>query len=68
MLDMISYAGRANTNWYVDNTKEMKCEEDLSEEILEQLNSFKPDVIVFTRENQIQDALLVLDLKQKVYR
>ena len=47
---------------------EMKCKEDQSEEILEHLNSIKPDVIVFTKENQVEDTLPVLDLKQKVDR
>ena len=53
--------------WYVDDN-EMKCKEDQSEEILEHLNSIKPDVIVFTKENQVEDTLPVLDLKQKVDR
>ena len=37
--------------WYVDDS-EMKCEEDQSEKILEHLNSIKPDVIIFTKEDQ----------------
>jgi uncharacterized protein (UPF0335 family) len=53
--------------WYVDDS-EMKCKEDQSEEILEHLNSIKPDVIVCTKENQVEDTLPVLDLKQKVDR
>ena len=46
----------------------MKCKEDQSEEILEHLNSIKPDIILFTKENQVEDTLPVLDLKQKVDR
>ena len=53
--------------WYVDDS-EMKCKEDQSEEILEHPNNIKPDVIVFTRENQVEDTLSVLDLKEKVNR
>ena len=53
--------------WYVDNS-EMKCEEGQSERVLEHLNSIKPGIITFTKENQVEDALPVLDLKQKVHR
>jgi hypothetical protein len=35
-----------------------------SEKILEHLNSIKPDVIIFTKEDQEADVLQVLDLKQ----
>ena len=53
--------------WYVDDI-EMKCKEDQSERVLEHLNSIKPDVIIFTKENQVEDTLPVLDLKQKLNR
>ena len=39
-----------------------------SKEILKHLNSIKPDVIVFTKEDQEAYVLPVLDLKQKVDR
>ena len=53
--------------WYVDDS-ELKCREEQSEGILEHLNSIKPGVIVFTKEDQVDDTLPVLDLKQKVDR
>ncbi len=53
--------------WYVDDS-EMKCQKDQPDEILKHLNSIKPDVIVFTKEDQEADVLPVLDLKQKVDR
>ena len=46
----------------------MKCQKDQPDEILKHLNSIKPDVIVFTKENQEADVLPLLDLKQKVDR
>ncbi len=53
--------------WYVDDS-ELKCKEEESEEILEHLNNIKPGVIVFTKEDQKDDVLPVLDLKQRVDR
>ena len=53
--------------WYVDDS-ELKCKEEESEEILEHLNNTKPGVIVFTKEDQKDDVLPVLDLKQRVDR
>ena len=53
--------------WYVDDS-ELKCKEEQSEVVLKHLNSIKPDVIVFTKEDQENDVLPVLDLKQKVKR
>ena len=53
--------------WYVDDS-ELKCKEGQSEEILEHLNNIKPGVIVFTKEDQEDDVLPVLDLKQRVDR
>ena len=47
---------------------EMKCEKDQSDEILRHLNGIKPDIIVFTKEDQEDDILPVLDLKQKLDR
>jgi hypothetical protein len=64
---MCSYGTLDQWYWYVDDS-EMKCKEDQSEEILEHLNSIKPDVIVFTKENQVEDTLPILDLEQKVDR
>ncbi len=46
--------------WYVDDS-ELKCKEEESEEILEHLNNIKPGVIVFTKEDQKDDVLSVLD-------
>ena len=51
--------------WYVDDS-EMKCEKDQSDEILRHLNGIKPDIIVFTKKDQEDDVLPVLDLKQKL--
>ena len=42
--------------------------EEQSEVVLEHLNGIKPGVIVFTKEDQENDVLPVLDLKQKVNR
>ena len=53
--------------WYVDDS-ELKCKDEQSDDILEHLNSIKPGVIVFTKEDQVGDVLPVLDLKQKVDR
>ena len=53
--------------WYVDDS-ELKCKEEQSEVVLKHLNSIKPGVIVFTKEDQENDVLPVLDLKQKVNR
>ena len=53
--------------WYVDDS-ELKRKDEQSEEVLAHLNSIKPGVIVFTKENQENDILLVLYLKQKVDR
>ena len=48
--------------WYVDDS-ELKCKEGQSEEILEHLNN-----INITKEDQEDDVLHVLDLKQRVDR
>ena len=50
--------------WYVDDS-ELKCKKDQSDEILTHLNNIKPDIIEFTKEDQVADVLPMLDLKQK---
>ena len=53
--------------WYVDGS-ELKCKDERSERILVHLNSVKLGVIVFPKEDQENDILPVLNLKQKVDR
>ena len=53
--------------WYIDSSK-LKCKDEQSERILVHLNSVKPGVIVFPKEDQENDILPVLNLKQKVDR
>ena len=53
--------------WYVDDS-ELKCEKEDSEKILEHLNGLEKGVIQFTKEEQKDDTLPVLDLKQRVDR
>ena len=49
--------------WYVDDS-ELKC----CTEVLEHLNAIEKGVIVFTKEEQHEGSLPVLDLKQNVNR
>ena len=53
--------------WYVDDS-ETKCKEGEAHEILDHFNTIEPGVIVFTKEDQEGDVLLVLELKQTVNR
>ena len=53
--------------WYVDDS-EMKCRRDDWEKILEHLNAIEENVVVFTKEEQEEESLPVLDLKQNVNR
>ena len=53
--------------WYVDDS-EIKCRSDDSEKILQHLNAMEENIIVFTKEEQKEDSLPVLDLKQNVNR
>ena len=53
--------------WYVDDS-ELKCKKEDSETILEHLNGMEKGVIQFTKEEQKDDILPVLDLKQRVDR
>ena len=53
--------------WYVDDS-ELKCHTENSERILEHLNAIEKGVIVFTKEEQHEGSLPVLDLKQNVNR
>ena len=53
--------------WYVDDS-ELKCKKEDSEKILEHLNGMEKGVIQFTKEEQKEDILPVLDLKRKVDR
>ena len=56
-------------SWYVDDS-ELKCKKEDSEKILEHLNGMEKGVIQFTncKEEQKEDILPVLDLKQRVDR
>ena len=53
--------------WYVDDS-ELKCRTEDSERILEHLNSIEEGVIVFTKEEQHEGSLPVLDLTQNANR
>ena len=53
--------------WYVDDS-ELKCKKGTSEEILEHLNTIDPEHIVFTKEEEEDNELAVLDLKQAIDR
>ena len=53
--------------WYVDDS-ELKCKKTESHAILEDINNIKKDVIVFTIEEQVNDTISVLDLKQTIDR
>ena len=53
--------------WY-DDGSELKCKDEQSERILVHLNSVKLGVILFPKEDQENDILPVLNLKQKVDR
>ena len=53
--------------WYVDDS-ELKCKQSEAMAILNEINSIKKDIIVFTIEEQQDDTLSVLDLKQTVDR
>ena len=57
----------SNWYWYVDDS-ELKCRQGRSEEILEHLNSIEPHTIVFTKEEEENNEIAVLDLKQMVNR
>ena len=53
--------------WYVDDSA-MKCKNNEAEKILEHLNIQEPGVIQFTKEEQKDNCLAVLDLKHIVNR
>ena len=53
--------------WYVDDS-ELKCKKEDSEKILEHLNGMEEGAIAFTKDEQKDDILPVLDLKQRVDR
>ena len=53
--------------WYVDDS-ELKCKKGTSEEILDHLNTIEPEHIVFTKEEEEDNELAVLDLKQTIDR
>jgi hypothetical protein len=53
--------------WYVDDS-ELKCQKTEAHAILNDINDIKEGVIVFTMEEQQNDTLPVLDLKQTVDR
>lgn len=53
--------------WYVDDSV-LKCKREKSETILSHLNSIEPDSIKFTKEEEKNNTLPVLDLKLIVNR
>ena len=53
--------------WYVDDS-EVICKAKNTGKILEYLNNVKPGILVFTKEEQEDETLSVLDLKQIVDR
>ena len=57
----------SNWYWYVDDS-ELKCERRITEGLLEHLNSIEPEVIVFTEEEEVNNEIAVLDLKQMINR
>ena len=57
----------SNWYWYVDDS-ELKCERRISEGILEHLNSIEPETIIFTKEEEVNNEIAVLHLKQMVNR
>ena len=53
--------------WYVDDST-LKCKSHEADQILDHLNSQEPGIIVFTKEEEQQGNLAVLDLKNMVNR
>ena len=53
--------------WYVDDS-ELKCVKEDADKILTYINEVKPGVIEFTKEEEEENLLAVLDLKQTVDR
>ena len=53
--------------WYVDDSV-LKCKKEKAEMILNHLNSIEPDCIKFTKEEEENNKLAVLDLELNVDR
>ena len=53
--------------WYVDDSV-LKCKRNRSEEILQHLNNIEPEHIKFTKEEEDNGELAVLDLELNVDR
>ena len=53
--------------WYVDDSV-LKCKKDKATKILDHINGIEPDCIKFTKEEEENDKLSVLDLELNVNR
>ena len=53
--------------WYVDDSL-LKCKKEKATEILDHLNSIEPDAIKFTKEEEENNQLAVLDVELNVNR
>jgi hypothetical protein len=53
--------------WYVDDSL-LKCKKEKAGQILDHLNSIEPDIIKFTKEEEENNQLAVLDLEHNVNR
>ena len=53
--------------WYVDDSV-LKCKRDKASDILNHLNSIEPEDIKFTKEEEENNTLAVLDLELNVNR
>ena len=66
-LNTLPYSCLKQWQWYVDDS-ELKTTRDEAHKILNDINDIEPGVIVFTIEEQQNDVLPVLDLKQTIDR
>ena len=53
--------------WYVDDSV-LKCKRDRTDVILAHLNSIEPEHITFTKEEEVEGKLAVLDLELSINR
>ena len=53
--------------WYVDDSV-LKCRRERAEQILHYINSIEPDVIKFTKEEEENGKIAVLDLELNINR
>ena len=63
----INYPELNDWPWYVDDSV-LKCKREKANEILEYINSIEPDAIKFTKEEEEDNKLAVLDLELNVNR